>query len=160
MGAERVPERRQTVNDDAARDLAERRLIAALKTNRDQLQSLLETASSHWGYEDPIYRFYHQSFKVYALQVTTSKIVEALRSLLPDEPLNARFEEIVAAGTGRKFTNEANAAWTANTRPIVEAFFHARFFLEMAVKYSAEIDEPVSSLPSGWAALLYLFNLR
>jgi len=30
----------------------------------------------------------------------------------------------------------------------------------MAVKYGAELDEPPMPLPSGWAALLYLYNLR
>jgi hypothetical protein len=148
------------VIDETARGVAERRLIAALKTNREQLRELLDSITDHWGYEDPIYRFYHQSFKVYGLQRMTSKIVEALRSLLPDVPLNVRFLEIIAEGTGRKFTDEANSAWSATTRPIVEAFFHARFFLEMAVRYAAEFDEPPTSLPSGWAAFLYLFNLR
>jgi hypothetical protein len=32
--------------------------------------------------------------------------------------------------------------------------------LEMAVKYGRELDEPTDSLPSGWAAFLYLYNLR
>jgi len=30
----------------------------------------------------------------------------------------------------------------------------------MAVKYGEELDEPPSALPSGWAAVLYLFNMR
>lgn len=138
----------------------ERRLLAALKTNRDALLALLETASSHWGYEDPIYRFYHQSFKVYFIQRSTLEITAALRALLPDVPLNAYFEHILAEGTGKEFTPEANRTWEATTRPLVEAFFHARYFLEMAVKYGKELDEPSSTLPSGWAALLYLYNLR
>ena len=75
-------------------------------------------------------------------------------------PLNSSFERILAEGTGKTFTPEANKAWDATTRPLVEAFFHARFFLEMAIKYADELDEPPSMLPSGWAALLYLYNLR
>ena len=46
------------------------------------------------------------------------------------------------------------------TRPILEAFFHARFFLEMAARYGAELGKPPQVLPSGWAAFLYLFGLR
>jgi hypothetical protein len=46
------------------------------------------------------------------------------------------------------------------TRPIVEAFFHARFFLEMAVRYGNELDKAPHMLPSGWAALFYLYELR
>ena len=52
-----------------------------------------------------------------------------------------------------------NANWTVVTRPIVEAFFHARYFLEMAVRYST-LEEPPMPLPSGYAALLYLYGLR
>jgi hypothetical protein len=43
---------------------------------------------------------------------------------------------------------------------MLEAFWHARFFVEMAVKYGRELEEPPSTLPSGWAALLYLYDLR
>jgi hypothetical protein len=42
----------------------------------------------------------------------------------------------------------------------LEAFFHARCMLEMAVAYGKELERPPSVLPSGWAALLYLFGLR
>jgi hypothetical protein len=31
--------------------------------------------SDHWGYEDRVYRFYHQSFKVYDLQRSTDRVV-------------------------------------------------------------------------------------
>lgn len=53
----------------------------------------------------------------------------------------------------------AQADWTRITRAILEAFFHARFFLEMAVRY-ADLDAPHSPLPSGYAKLLYLYGLR
>ncbi len=60
---------------------------------------------------------------------------------------------------GREFAPEDNARWAEVTRPIVEAFFHARFFVEMAVRY-ARLDRPPSLLPSGYAALLCLYGLR
>ena len=53
-----------------------------------------------------------------------------------------------------------NQNWLAVTRPMLEAFFHARYFLEMAVKYGKELDSPPQMLPSGWASLLYLYNMR
>ena len=114
----------------------------------------------HWGYEDPVYRFYHQSSKVCYLQHTTLKIVDSLKALAPHLELNRWFLEIVAAGTGKKFTMEDNKRWPEVTRPIVEAFFHAKYFLEMGVNYGAELSEPPQPMPSGWAAFLYLFNLR
>jgi hypothetical protein len=68
--------------------------------------------------------------------------------------------QIVAEGTGKTFANEDNEDWLAVTRPILEAFFHARYFLEMAVKYGRTLESPPRAMPSGWAALLYLFNLK
>jgi hypothetical protein len=138
----------------------ERMLLIAVKAHLPELDALLATASDHWGYEDAVYRFYHQSFKVFRVQEQTKRIVDALHALLPEAPLNERFAQIVAQGTGRTFTTDDNARWTEVTRPMLEAFFHARFFLEMACKYGRELEEPPQPLPSGWAALLYLYGLR
>lgn len=135
-------------------------LFAQLQKNLPALEGLLLTCSDHWGYEDPIYRFYHQSFKVYYLQQRTLEIVQALRGLAPLLPLNEWFMHIVEEGTGKSFKQEDNQNWLAVTRPILEAFFHAHFFLKMAVKYGKELKAPPRLLPSGWAALLYLYDLR
>lgn len=134
-------------------------LLANLRRERRDLEKLLAACDDHWGYEDPVYRFYHQSFKVYGLQGSTQEIVRTLQSLAPDRPLDPWFLEIVGAGTGKEFRPEDNAHWTEVTRPIVEAFLHARYFLEMAVRY-ADLDSPPRPLPSGYAALLELFGLR
>jgi hypothetical protein len=144
---------------DAAVPGAEEKLLLNLRRGRADLASLLEECSDHWGYEDPIYRFYHQSFKVYGLQGQTRTVVERLQALAPDRPLHPWFRQIVEAGTGKEFRLTDNERWTEVTRPILEAFFHARFFLEMAVRY-ADLQAPPSPLPSGYAALLYLFGLR
>ena len=142
------------------REEKEQTLLANLKSRKAELAALLESCSDQWGYEDLIYRFYHQSFKVFFnVQPATEKIVAALRELLPEQPLNDWFLQIIAEGTGHKFTQEMNADWLTHTRPIVEAFFHARYMLEMAVKY-ADLEAPPQPMPSGWAAFLYLFNLR
>lgn len=138
---------------------AEEALVRALRARQSELTALLEQCSSHWGFEDPIYRFYHQSYKVYSLQDQTARIVGMLESLAPERPLNPWFRQIVKQGTGKAFQQEHNAEWTHITRPILEAFFHARFFLEMAVRY-AHLQEPPSPLPSGYAALLHLYGLR
>ena len=137
----------------------EEALLQSLRRDRHELERLLQECSSHWGYEDPFYRFYHQSFKVYGLQRQTQSIVDRLQALAPDRPLNPWFVEIFQSGTGKKFKMEDNQRWTEVTRPILEAFFHARFFLEMAVRY-ADLEAPPQMLPSGYAALLYLFGFR
>lgn len=136
------------------------RLFASLKATLSSLRALRASVEQEWGDEDGVYRFYHQSFKVYRLQGVTTSIVAALHALAPERDLNAWFTQIIAEGTGKRFDNEHNRRWLAETRPIVEAFFHARFFLDMAVKYGGDLDAPPRMMPSGWAALLYLFNLR
>ncbi|GAK61397.1 hypothetical protein U27_01297 [Candidatus Vecturithrix granuli] len=135
-------------------------LFNRLKVHVPELTRLLEQCCGHWGYEDPIYRFYHQSFKVYALQTQTMQIVAALQALRPEFPLNAWFMQIVTEGTGKTFVNEDNQRWPTVTRPIIEAFFHARYFLEMAVKYGTHLRCSPAQMPSGWAAFLELYNLR
>ncbi len=52
-----------------------------------------------------------------------------------------------------------NTTWNHHKRPILVAFFHARFFLETAGGY-ADLPVPPNPLPCGWAALLYLYELR
>jgi hypothetical protein len=136
------------------------KLLANIKQRLPELEELLRRADDHWGLEDGVYRFYHQSFKVYGLQGLTGSIRTALASLLPDRPLNAWFSQIVAEGTGKTFEASHNQDWLRHTRPIVEAFFHAHYFLRMACKYGRELQEPPQAMPSGWAALLYLFDLR
>ena len=140
--------------------IAVKKLFRNIVTELPALEELLAGCSDHWGYEDPVYRFYHQSYKVYYLQETTKKIVEKLQALAPNRSLNEWFANIVQEGTGKTFKMEDNKNWLAITRPIIEAFFHARFFLEMAVKYGKELKFPPRELPSGWAALLYLYDLR
>ncbi len=136
------------------------KLLQSLKANLPALEELLADVDGHWGFEDSFYRFYHQSFKVYGLQRLTERIVVALRRHDQGKGLNAWFLEIVARGTGKTFVMEANRDWTNETAPILEAFFHARTFLSFAVRYARELEHAPRLLPSGWAAVLSLYNIR
>jgi hypothetical protein len=59
-----------------------------------------------------------------------------------------------------EFKTDHNENWALYTRPIVEAFLHAKYFMEMMVKYGTEMDTAQSTLPTGWAAILCLYNQR
>ena len=135
-------------------------LFANLKAAKKKLNSLLMKYSGEAAYFDPVYRYYHQSFKVFGLQTATLELVGALQALAPARKLNPRFLRIVSEGTGKTFELEHNQRWDEVTRPIVEAFFHARFFLESAVRSAKALQAPPQNLPSDWAVLLYLYELR
>jgi len=137
-------------------------LLVNIQARWSELAELLEEINSHSVYEDLVYRFYYQSFKVYWLQDQTKRIVEALNGIAPSgTSLSPMFEEIYQAGaSGKQFELEHNHRWTAHTRVFLEAFFHAKYFLEMAVKYGKELESAPNMLPSGWAALLCLYNMR
>lgn len=139
-----------------------RELFKNIKKALPELEKFFEEeCNGDWTYDDMIYRMYHQSFKTWNLVSSIEEITKKLESLLPGRPLNKIFLKIVADGTKEKeFKLVFNKDWLKYTRPIVEAFFHARFFLEMVIKYGKEMEKPASLLPSGWAAVLYLYNLR
>ena len=134
-------------------------LLRNLRERKAELKAQLKACSDHWGYEDPVYRFYHQSFKVYGMQERTRSLDGSWPSSVRWACRSTRGSPRSSSGTGRSFEPEDNRRWVEVTRPIVEAFFHARFFVEMAVRY-ARLDKPPSLLPSGYAALLCLYGLR
>lgn len=138
----------------------EERLLASIRGSQSSLEALLRRANDHWGLEDAVYRYYHQSFKVYSIQFLTLEIVTALQQVMPDRPLCEAFRSVVAAGTGKTFSPDDNRRWTESTRPMLEACFHALYFLEMMVKYGSILASPPRVLPSGWAAVLTLYGLR
>jgi hypothetical protein len=137
-------------------------IVANIRSQYDELLSLLESVSGEWGFDDAIYRFYSQSFKIYKVQVVTHQIVEKLRSIAPKgTTFNPFFEEIIQSGaSGKQFDMAHNEQWTLHTRPIVEAFFHARYFLEAAVNHVKNMDATSKTqLPGRMAALFALYNL-
>jgi hypothetical protein len=136
-------------------------LFAQLKQALPELRELLESCEKLGVHEDGLYRFYHQSMKVFSLQDWTSRVVSTLRALAPDRPLNPFFEAILKDGTGHTLSLADNDRRLEITRPIVEAFLHAKYFLEMAVHYGKTLEAPPAhAIPSGWAAVLYFYNLR
>jgi hypothetical protein len=136
-------------------------LLNNLRQHAGRLTELLARVNAKDVYEDMVYRFYHQSFKVFHLQEYTQEIVEVFAAIAPDgHAFCDFFAEIVRAGTGKTFDLDDNNHWVERTAPIVQAFFHARYFLEMAVMYATKLTEPPQVLPSGWAALLCLYNIR
>ncbi len=135
-------------------------LLTALKGKRSLLEQLLEKVRKYDLATDGFYRFYHQSFKVYNLQTMTLEVVEALQSVQPNRELHPWFMQIIQEGTGQKFKSEDNQRWPEVTRPILEAWFHTERFLEIACHYADSLEEAPAMMEQGWAAILYLYQMR
>lgn len=140
-------------------------LFQNIKDNLPELEKYLERLMRKEGfYEGKIYRFYHFSFKVYYLQDVIEEIVILLQKINPnaDKKLCEFFQEII--DDARKiggWKHEHNQEWTKHTRPIVEAFFHAKYMLEMLVSCGKEYTEcPTQMIDQKWASVLELYNLR
>jgi hypothetical protein len=152
-----IPHRRLSPAERLERD---QMLLEILKRDLPRLEELLGRMRD-W-YIDRMYRFYYQSFKVYDMQEFTMEAVALLRAIGTEvnQPLHRWFEEIVAEGTGKAFEFEHNQDWLRHTRPIVEAYWHALYFVEMMVLCARTMDRAESVLPSEWAAVLSLYGMR
>lgn len=135
-------------------------LLKNIKSELPNLEKILERANDHWGEEDLVYRFYHESNKVERTQGTVKGIYEMLEKISPnqDKKISDRYyNQIIKEGLGAKWDNKN---WAKSCRPMIEAFFHSKYFLRMAIKYGKQYEEPPLMLHSGWAALLELYGIR
>ena len=135
-------------------------VISGMKKHMPEMEALREKIN-RWDEEDLIYRFYHRSFKTYYLQNYTIAIFDLIKRIKPEEcEIDPYFLQIIEEGTAHKFERVHNENWLKWTRPILEAYFHARYFLDMTIRYGKELEGDVDCLPSGWAAILCLYSLR
>jgi hypothetical protein len=159
MNENDIPIEIQFPNPDERSDVASHHeLLRRLKEEMPKLEALLK--EMQWPYEDLMYRYYHESFKAYAVQSYTLRIRDALRLVMPGLALNDRFQRFLARGTGLTWEASHNPRWDEVVPPMLEAFLHAKYFLEMAVLFGKGLDFAPLWLPHGWAGLLYLYNLR
>jgi len=136
------------------------RLLDRIKANLPEIESLYRIFS---GYEeDYVYRFYHQSFKVFGAIEEIKKAKDLFEKIAPDGiTLNEWYSQIADEAIGKSFDWEkTNPKWLDETRPILEAFWHSKYFLEQMLHFGTELQASPQLLPSGWAAVLYLYNLR
>jgi hypothetical protein len=136
-------------------------LLHRIKARRPELEQVWEEhVADHWAEEDMVYRYYHQSYKVYGIQTDTEAMVNILQEVDHPRALNSEFLAIIQAGTGKKFRASHNRRWNTHTLPQLQAFWHAKYFLEQMIKYGKGLDTALNCLPSGWDSVLYLYNLR
>jgi hypothetical protein len=141
------------------------KLFASIKENKDVIHKLYEANCGH-VYEDRIYRFYHYSFKVFYLQDSISDIVQFLEKINPrpidcEHRFNKWFSDIVeGAKKEGEFKMSYNKNFPSHARPIVEASFHCKYFVDMLGSIATKDESPDGMISSAFAAVLELYNLR
>ena len=147
-------------------------LLKSIKQILPELEALLNELNPQddrllrtWGSEDNLYKFWQRSPNVDRMRDDLRKIVAALLALHRGrhedggifDPL---FSSMLSdALVNEKFTPNSDA-WLRWSRSVAEAYMHAMFFLQVAVKYGHALDAVPATLPSGWGALLCLYGLR
>ena len=137
-------------------------LFQRIKENEDTIWNLYKKCGGHI-YEDRMYRFYHSSLKVFWLQDVIKETVELLTMLNVNDPpqFDKWFVDIVAEAQAKgEFKKEYRDNFQKHARPVVEAFLHCKYFLDMLVKCIKIEEEPTEIAPSGWLALTELYNIR
>jgi hypothetical protein len=136
-------------------------LLSRIKARMAEIDALVAEFADQWAEEDGVYRFYHQSMKVFHLQAPVRKAFKLISEIggEEDQP-NEWYCQIVKEGTEHDFNEQTDDDWLAQTRPIREAFWHTKYFLTMMAKYGKELETVTMPIASGWAAVLCLFELR
>jgi hypothetical protein len=126
-------------------------VLGRIKTRLADIDALLAEYAEHWAEEDGVYRFYHQSFKVFdRLQPLTKQGFELITEIGDEQdPPCEWYCQIVKEGAEHGFNKTTNSEWLAQTRPILEAFWHTKYFLTMMAKYAKQLDSAPQCLPSG-----------
>jgi hypothetical protein len=134
-------------------------LFLRIKARLPKLEELARNLKE--AEEDGIYRFYHGSNKVFFLQDPVKAAFTLIKEIGgEDDPPNFEYARIVEAGTAHQFSETTNGNWEAGITPILDAFWHTKYFINMMVKYANELEAVESPLQPGMAAVLYLFELR
>jgi hypothetical protein len=104
----------------------------------------------------------HGSYKVFYLQDAVKEAFALIEEIGGEsDPPHFEYTRIVEAGTAHNFQGErTNTNWDAETKPILEAFWHNKYFINMMVKYATELETVEMPLDYGMAAVLYLYELR
>jgi hypothetical protein len=146
------------------------RLFEKIQQYQDDILTLADHASG-MVYEDRMYRFYHASLKVFWMQDEIEDTMKLFKKLSPSRPysFDKWFLQIIEdAKSQGLFKREYNKDFPSHARPVVEAYLHCKYFLEMLAESTKLKEDPMVSckegrifgIPSGYAAILELYNLR
>src|ERR1700736_5088348 len=126
-------------------------LFFRIKTRLRELEELACTLEE--AEEDGVYRFYHGSNKVFYLQEPVKAAFALIKEIGGEsDPPHFEYARIVEAGTTHPFSATTNENWEAETKPILEALWHTKYFVNMMVKYGKKLETVEMALQPGMAA--------
>jgi hypothetical protein len=104
-------------------------LLLRIKARLPELEELARALDE--AEEDGLYRFYHGSYKVFYLQDPVKEAFALIKEIGGEsDPPHYEYTRIVEAGTAHDFSESTNANWDAETKPILEAFWHTKYFYQ------------------------------
>jgi hypothetical protein len=88
-------------------------LLSRIKARLADIDALLTEYAEHWSEEDGVYRFYHQSYKVFGRLQPLTQDGFALISEIggQDDPPCEWYCQIVKEGTEHDFNEKTNDEW-------------------------------------------------
>ena len=96
------------------------------------------------------------------MQPLVRRARDLFAKISPDgAPLHPWFAAVCESALDHEFdSGRTNDNWLGETRPLLESFWHCKYFLEQMLRYGRELETAPQMLPSGWAAIMCLYNMR
>jgi hypothetical protein len=137
------------------------KLLHLIKINKKELRRIIKEISKNDLFENHMYRFYSESYKVIHIRDQVIRMIELLKKLAPEGyKLNEKFNEIIAGIEYDKNLDEEDFQnEISKSRQYTEALFHCKFLLENSIKYGRSLRKAPEILPYGWACLISLYNI-
>src|ERR1700676_3938422 len=115
-------------------------LFHRIKARLQELEDVAATLEE--AEEDGVYRLYHGSYKVFDLHDPVKAAFKLIKKIEVDsDPPYSECARIVEAGTKHQFSATTNENWEAETKPILEAFWHTKYFINMMVNKRGDGEE-------------------
>lgn len=137
----------------------QKELLRNIKAGLRNLESLIQEVKI--AEENCVYQVYSKDSDTSLIKESTDEIVRELKRISPydNNHFCDRFANIIKDGVDTPY--QPNTEKPQQEYPIFAAHFHARHFLEIAIKFGKMLEEPpAQNIPPGWAALLELYHIK
>jgi len=126
----------------------EKELLKNIKGDLRNLESMIKTAKD--VEEEGFYRFYDGSYKATLIKYSTDDFLRALKRISPNSENHFSDEFNYIIKQQEKVDTSKTIRIIKNPQqeflPLFTAYSHAKYFIEMAIKYGRTLEEPPGPL--------------